>query len=84
MLGAFIHYVKKKDRIRRPPQNYFHAVVGLLVIALALYQVRSGYDYEWPTVTGRGPLPPAVDVIYWIWVIVCHFLSDFGFIVTNY
>lgn len=69
MLGAFIHYVKKKDRVRRPPQNYFHAVFGLLVIALALYQVRTGYDYEWPMTTGRDPLPPAVDVVYWIWVV---------------
>jgi len=70
LLGAFIHYVKKKDRVRRPPQNYFHAVVGLLIIALALYQVRSGYSYEWPTTTGRDPLPPGVDILFWVWVIL--------------
>jgi hypothetical protein len=69
-LGAFIHYVKKKDRVRRPPQNYFHAVAGLLTIALALYQVRTGYNTEWPMTTGRDPLPPAVDVLYWVWVIL--------------
>jgi len=80
MLGAFIHYVKKKDRIRRPPQNYFHAVVGLLVIALALYQVRTGYDYEWPTATGRGPLPPAVGVVYWIWVILLPVAYGIGLV----
>jgi hypothetical protein len=80
MLGAFIHYVKKKDRTRRPLQNYFHAVVGLLIIALALYQVRTGYDYEWPTETGLNPLPPTVDVVYWIWVILLPVAYGIGLI----
>jgi len=83
LLGAFIHYVKKKDRVRRPPQNYFHAVFGLLVITLALYQVRSGYNTEWPTTTGREPLPAGVDIIYWIWVVVCHFLTKMRYSVLH-
>ncbi|TFK44663.1 hypothetical protein BDQ12DRAFT_695097 [Crucibulum laeve] len=67
-LGAVIHFVKPKQRLRRPPQNYIHAVFGLLIISLGLYQVHSGYDDEWPKTTGRGNLPKGVNVIFWIWV----------------
>lgn len=80
LLGAFIHYVKKKDRIRRPPQNYFHAIFGILIIALALYQVRSGYNSEWPMTTGRGSLPPGVDVVFWVWVILLPVLYGLGLV----
>ncbi len=43
-LGALVHYVKPTSwtvRRKRPVQNYFHAILGLLVIGLAFYQVRS-------------------------------------------
>ena len=76
LLGAFIHYVKKKDRVRRPPQNYFHAIFGLLIIALALFQVHSGYDDEWPSTTGRDQLSPGVNVFFWVWAVVRHSLSS--------
>lgn len=43
--GASIHYFKPKawakGQGRRPYQNYFHAVTGLLIIALAMFQVRA-------------------------------------------
>ncbi|KDR75941.1 hypothetical protein GALMADRAFT_516288 [Galerina marginata CBS 339.88] len=69
-LGAFIHFVKKQNRKRRPPQNYVHAVLGLAIIGLALYQVHSGYDHEWPSTTGRDPLPAGVKIIFWVWVVL--------------
>ena len=69
-LGAFIHFIKKKDRVRRPPQNYIHAVFGLLIIALALYQVHTGYDHEWDSTTGRDPAPDGVGIFFWVWVVV--------------
>lgn len=69
-LGAFIHFVKDVNRRRRPPQNYLHAVVGILLIALALFQVHSGYDHEWPTTTGRGALPSGVKTVFVIWAIL--------------
>ena len=56
LLGAFIHYVKIPFRFGRPPQNYAHAILGLATIALAVYQVYTGFHYEWPNVTGRTPL----------------------------
>ncbi|KAF9478624.1 CBD9-like protein [Pholiota conissans] len=66
-LGAFIHFVKKVDRKRRPPQNYLHAILGLAIIGLALYQVHSGYDEEWTETTGRDPVPSYVNIIFWVW-----------------
>jgi hypothetical protein len=69
-LGAVIHWIKPKRGTGRPPQNYAHAIFGLLIIALALYQVYLGYKIEWPKTTGRGSLPGVFDVIYWGWVLV--------------
>ncbi|KIM40060.1 hypothetical protein M413DRAFT_73322 [Hebeloma cylindrosporum] len=69
-LGAFIHFVKNANRARRPAQNYLHGVVGVVLIGLALYQVHSGYDHEWPTTTGRDPLPSGVKTLFVIWAIL--------------
>ncbi|CAA7263184.1 unnamed protein product [Cyclocybe aegerita] len=66
--GAVVHFIKKQNLKHRPPQNYAHAILGLAVIGLAFYQVRSGYHEEWPLTTGRDPLPSGVDVLFWIWV----------------
>jgi len=39
-VGLFIHFVKIPFfHGHRPPQNYFHAILGLAIIALAAYQV---------------------------------------------
>jgi len=69
-LGSIIHWLKPKGARRRPIQNYFHAVLGLLLVALALYQVRTGYKDEWPNQTGRGPLPNAANIVWYIWVVL--------------
>lgn len=68
--GAFIHWVKPKVSRGRPAQNYFHAVIGLLIIGLAFYQVRTGFRNEWPSTTGRGALPNGVNIIWYVWVVV--------------
>lgn len=41
LLGMFIHFIKLPIRGHRPPQNYFHVVLGLAILALAAYQVRA-------------------------------------------
>lgn len=69
-LGAFIHWVKPKRSTGRPVQNYFHAIFGLFIIALAFYQVRTGYKTEWPNTTGRGDIAKGADVVWYIWVVV--------------
>lgn len=41
VLGAFIHFVKMKAifRGRRPPQNYLHVFLGLVILVVAASQV---------------------------------------------
>ena len=41
-LGAFIHFVRIRIPFPgyRPPQNYFHPLLGLAILAMANYQVR--------------------------------------------
>lgn len=68
-MGAFIHYVKPKNAARRPPQNYFHAVFGLTIIALAMYQIRTGYKVEWPMYTQLA-VPNGVNALWVAWCIV--------------
>ena len=52
LLGAVIHFLKMPPSIlggHRPPQNYFHAVLGLVIIALAFYQVCALLSLVKPT-----------------------------------
>lgn len=71
VLGGIIHWFKPK-RPGRPPQNYFHVFLGLLIIVLSFYQVHQGYSFEWPHQTGRGPVPSAVNTTWTVWLIVSH------------
>lgn len=69
-LGSIIHFVKPKLPSRRPPHNYLHAIIGLSIIALSFYQVRLGYQTTWPTVTGRGDVGNAANIVWYIWIAV--------------
>ena len=43
LFGALAHWWKPKyagPGFRRPVHNYFHAIFGLLIIAISFYQVR--------------------------------------------
>ncbi|KAH9161067.1 hypothetical protein EDB89DRAFT_2032453 [Lactarius sanguifluus] len=42
VLGTFIHYVRIPFPFlgHRPPQNYIHALLGIVILAMANYQVR--------------------------------------------
>ncbi|KAJ6594592.1 hypothetical protein B0H19DRAFT_974809 [Mycena capillaripes] len=78
IIGALIHYVKPKNAKGRPPQNYFHAVFGLSIIGLAMYQIRTGYHYEWPTYTGRGAVSSGVNILWMVWVIILPVMYAIG------
>ncbi|KAI0795460.1 hypothetical protein C8Q75DRAFT_712106 [Abortiporus biennis] len=72
-LGGLIHYVKPSSFTidkKRPIQNYVHAVLGLLIIALAFYQVRTGIRTEWILTTGRAQIGNAANIVWYIWVVV--------------
>ncbi|KZP30307.1 hypothetical protein FIBSPDRAFT_917134 [Athelia psychrophila] len=67
--GAVIHFFKPKNSTRRPAQNYAHAFLGLLIIALAFWQVRTGYRSEYPEwATGRVPM--GVNTLWIVWVVL--------------
>ncbi|KAJ7587083.1 CBD9-like protein [Mycena floridula] len=75
--GAIIHFVKPRGATRRPLQNYFHAILGLLIIGLALYQVRNGFKDEWVKMTGRA-MPKSANVIWYVWVVLLPVLYFAG------
>ncbi|KAJ7870674.1 hypothetical protein B0H13DRAFT_1634689 [Mycena leptocephala] len=70
VIGAVIHYLKPKGARRRPIQNYFHAVFGLVILALGMYQIRTGYSQEWPAYMDYGRLPNWVNTLWIVWCFV--------------
>jgi len=85
LLGGVIHFVKPVKATRRPVQNYAHAILGIAIIALAFYQVRTGYKVEWLNATGRSA-PVAVDVLWHLWVVCLPlaYFSGLGFLKKQY
>ncbi|KAI0674858.1 hypothetical protein C8Q78DRAFT_988665 [Trametes maxima] len=80
LLGAIIHYVKPTSWTvgkRRPMQNYLHAVFGILIVALAFYQVRSGFRTEWKQ-SGRPPISNAANIVWYVWVVLVPVLYFAG------
>jgi len=72
-LGVLIHFLKTPSFMggRRPPQNYLHAILGLVTIALAFYQVHYGIKTEWYEATlGDGTVVPESALHAWIALIV--------------
>ncbi|TBU25164.1 CBD9-like protein [Dichomitus squalens] len=71
VLGFVIHRWKPLSWTvdkKRPAQNYGHAVLGLLIVALAFYEVRIGFHHEWDTLSGRPPIGKGADIVWYIWV----------------
>ncbi|KAF9258845.1 hypothetical protein L218DRAFT_708508 [Marasmius fiardii PR-910] len=69
VLGWFIHKFKIGKPFQRPPQNYVHAILGLLILALSFYQFYSGYNEEWPEVSGENR-PNGIHVLFIVWAVV--------------
>jgi len=64
--GLFIHFVKIPFfHGHRPPQNYFHAILGLAILALAAYQVHYGLTFEWAFATGNLHEVPKSAINAW-------------------
>jgi hypothetical protein len=75
--GGFIHFIKSSKASRRPPQNYGHAVLGLLIIALSFWQVYTGLNEEWKAVGGQY-IPPSIWNWWKAWVIMIPILYLLG------
>ncbi|KAF9264883.1 hypothetical protein L218DRAFT_211097 [Marasmius fiardii PR-910] len=70
LLGCYIHGRKKlPGRSAHPPSNILHACFGLIVIALAFFQVRSGMD-EWEKVTGRPGVGHWCHIALKVWAVI--------------
>jgi hypothetical protein len=67
--GGIIHFYKSTKATRRPPQNYGHAVLGLLIIALSFWQVYTGLNKEWKAV-GGSYVPTWIWTWWKVWVVV--------------
>jgi hypothetical protein len=67
--GGIIHFYKSAKATKRPAQNYGHAVLGLLIIALSFWQVYTGLDDEWKAVGGRY-IPTSIWTWWKIWAVV--------------
>ncbi|KAF8899494.1 hypothetical protein CPB84DRAFT_1825362 [Gymnopilus junonius] len=85
-LGGIIHFVKKKNRTRRPIQNYLHGVVGLVTIGVAMYQIYNGFHSEWQNTTGRGSLPGGLTVLFFVWsvILLVAYLAGLAFLPRQY
>jgi len=73
ILGLTIHFFKMPRFMggRRPPQNYFHVALGLIILAIAFEQVHYGIYIEWAEGTGGNPPVPNSAKRAWLaWVIV--------------
>ncbi|KAN0107376.1 hypothetical protein V8E52_010207 [Russula decolorans] len=68
VIGMFIHFVRIPFLFiaHRPPQNYLHAILGLVILAMAGYQIYDGIYTEWPLMTGN--IPPVKDSAKHAWL----------------
>ncbi|PVF97041.1 hypothetical protein CPB86DRAFT_707983 [Serendipita vermifera] len=67
-LGGVIHFFKPKKATKRPPQNYTHAVIGLLIIALSFWQVHTGLEDEWAGMGGE--VPTSIWTWWKVWIVL--------------
>jgi hypothetical protein len=71
-LGLFSHLIKfpsSRFLLHRSPQQLLHIALGLAIIGLAFYQVRLGYQVEWPLFIGTI-VPSSVNNAWMALVIV--------------
>jgi len=75
-LGTIIHFFKptpskaSHPARRRPPQNYLHAILGITILALSFWQIRTGFDVEWSTTQDMDKFGPAVYKFWTAWVVI--------------
>ncbi|KAJ6480365.1 hypothetical protein C8R45DRAFT_832225 [Mycena sanguinolenta] len=85
-IGAVIHFFKPKNAKRRPIQNYFHAILGITILVLGMYQIHTGYADEWPKFASLGTVSKAVNVLWILWclIIVAVYTVGLRYLRTQY
>ncbi|KAF9458222.1 hypothetical protein BDZ94DRAFT_1284930 [Collybia nuda] len=76
VFGMVIHFVKCPTLFRghRPPQNYFHVFLGLVILVIAASQVHYGLYIEWDLALGGAHHVPdsakhawlALIIVFWV------------------
>ncbi|KAG8835663.1 hypothetical protein FRC17_001852 [Serendipita sp. 399] len=79
ILGGVIHHLKPARVTRRPPQNYLHAILGITIIALAFWQVYTGFDGEWESI-GSEPVSNSIRLWWKAWIVVIPLLYIGGLV----
>jgi len=82
VLGRYIH--QQRNRLAEigpitrphPPLNILHICLGVSIIGLAFFQVRSGLQW-WETITGRPPITPWAYPLWHVWIVLLP-LAYFG------
>jgi len=75
LLGRYIH--NRRNRLAQlgpitrnhPPLNILHIVLGVSIIGLAFFQIRSGLEW-WETLTGRGPITSWALPLWKSWIVI--------------
>ncbi|KAG6853356.1 hypothetical protein C0991_005030 [Blastosporella zonata] len=72
LLGMFIHFYKFPSIFHghRPPQNYLHVFLGLVIMILAAFQVHYGLYTEWNIALGGLHKVPQSAKNAWLALIV--------------
>ncbi|KAF8911940.1 hypothetical protein CPB84DRAFT_1760813 [Gymnopilus junonius] len=75
LLGRYIH--ERRNRLAKlgpitrahPPLNILHIVLGVSIIGLSFFQIRSGLEW-WETLTGRGPIASWTLPLWKAWIVI--------------
>ncbi|CAA7267657.1 unnamed protein product [Cyclocybe aegerita] len=85
LLGRYIH--NRRMRVAKlgpitqphPPLNIVHICLGVSIIGLSLFQVRSGLEW-WETLTNRGPISPWAWPLWTAWTVILPVAYFTGYI----
>jgi len=75
MLGRYIH--DRRSKLARlgpithphPPLNILHIILGVSIITLSFFQIRSGMGW-WETLTHRGPITNWASPLWKAWMVI--------------
>ncbi|KAF9483777.1 hypothetical protein BDN70DRAFT_928938 [Pholiota conissans] len=88
LLGRYIHNrriaLSKLGPVtnNHPPLNILHICLGVSIIGLSFFQVRSGMEW-WETLTGRGPITSWALPLWKAWIIALPLAYFSGYVLLT-